>query len=98
MNRTSGAPRNSIFNRKAVDFAFALLLATMFLWLSFRLIPKLGYYLILPAFAVSVRFFPAGIHAGRELDVVTYAGTITLLAVIIYGVLRFAVYWRRRDI
>jgi hypothetical protein len=54
--------------------------------------------LILPAFAVSVRIFPSGIHAGREFDVVTYAGTIALLAVIIYGVLRLAIFWRRRDI
>jgi hypothetical protein len=79
---------NGIINRKSVDIGVAAVLAAVMLWASFQIVPKLGFLLILPAFALALRLFPSGIHAGKELDVFTYGVTTAILAVIIYGAMR----------
>jgi hypothetical protein len=96
MSRTSRIQVSAFFDRKIVDLGIALLLSAVFLWMSFQLDPRLGYYLRIPAFAASVRIFPAGIHAGPELGIVANCGTIALLAMPIYGALRMGVCWRKR--
>jgi hypothetical protein len=73
---------------RALDLAIAAAMAGTVLWTSMKCFPVLGQNLIVPAFALFVRVFPAGVHAGIGLDIATYGTTVVLLAGLLYGIIR----------
>ena len=66
------------------------LLSTILVLLAYFFLPDLlAATLLFPAFLLTVRLFPAGVHGGTDLTVAMILVSILLYAIIFYVGLRF---------
>jgi uncharacterized membrane protein (DUF485 family) len=87
--------KDAFRHARSIQLLVSCLLSTILVLLAYLFLPDLpAAILLFPAFLLTVRLFPAGVHGGTDLGVAMILVSILLYAIIFYFGLRFVIrHW-----